>query len=152
MVSWIRNTVLLVAMAVTVAGLWGPPAALAEPAEPLMLRGLVERLPDTPDSRGEWRIGGRAVMVGPHTRLQEDIANVRTEGYGTQAGTGVVVWAPGWSPQAAHAAGFRPALRKEVGGIGLGRLVEVKVRPADGGVLEAIEIVHQDKPSDSAAR
>jgi hypothetical protein len=152
MVSWIRKAVLLGGMAVTVAGLWGPPAAPAEPSQPLMLRGLVERLPDTPDLRGEWRIGGRAVMVGPQTRLEEDIANVRTEGYWTQAGTGVVVWAPGWSPEAAHAAGFRPALRKEVGGIGLGRLVAAKVRPADGGVLQAIEIVLQDKSSGPASR
>lgn len=152
MVSWIRNAVLMVAMAVTAAGLGSSPAAPAEPLQPLTLRGLVERQPDTPDSRGEWRIGGLPVMVGPYTRLRGGVANATTEGYWTLAGTGVVVWAPGWSSEAAHAAGFRPALRKEVGGIGIGRLVEATVRPADGGTLQAIEIVLQDTSSGPAGR
>jgi hypothetical protein len=152
MVSSIRNAALLGALAVTCVGFGATPAAAAEPSQPLTLRGVVERLPGTPDSRGEWRIGGLAVMVGPQTRLEEDIANVRNEGYWTQVGTGVVVWAPGWLPESAHSAGFRPALRKEVGGIGLGRLVEAKVWPAVGGVLHALEIVLHDRSGGPAPR
>ena len=152
MATWIRSVGLLIGMALTFTGLWGSPAAPAELPQPLTLSGLVERLPATPDSRGEWRIGGVPVIVGPQTRFQEDIANIRTEGYWTQAGTGVVVWAPGWSPEAARAAGFRQALRREVGGIGVGRLVEAKVRPGDRGVLHAVEIILRDGPSGPASR
>lgn len=151
MVNWMRKVVLLGGLAVTVAPVWGPPAAAAEP-QPLVLSGLVERLPNTPDARGEWRIAGLAVIVGPETRLKEDIANIKTDGYWTQMGTGIVVLAPGWSPDAAHLAGFRPAWPREVGGIALGLLVEAKVRPADGGVLRAIEITRRDSPSGSAPR
>jgi hypothetical protein len=139
-------------MTVTFVGLWGPPAAPAEPSHPLELRGVVERVPDTPDALGEWRIGGRAVMVGPQTRLEEHVANVGTEGYWTHAATGVVVRAPGWSSDAAHAAGFRPALPAEAGGITLGRRVKARVQPADGGVWQAIEIELQEKPRSLASR
>ena len=150
MVSWMRKIVLLGGMAITLAPVWGPAVASAEP-QPLVLSGLVERLPNTPDARGEWRIAGLTVIVGPQTRLKEDIANIKTDGYWTQMGTGIVVLAPGWSPDAAHLAGFRPAWPGEVGG-GLGLLVEAKVRPADGGVLHAVEIMLRDSPSGVGSR
>jgi hypothetical protein len=91
-------------------------------------------------------------MVGPQTRLQERVAGVETAGYWTQAVSGVVVRAPGWSSDAAHAAGFRPALREEVGGFSLGRAVKAKVQAAQGGLWQALEIELQDEPRDARSR
>lgn len=150
--GWNRNAVLVGGMIVASAGAWGVALAPADAPAALTVRGLVERVPDTPDSHGEWTIGGRAVVVGPHTRLEEHIPSAGTEGYWTQAVTGVVVRAPSWPAPAAYAAGFRPALPEEAGGVGLGRLVKARVRPAEGGVLEAVEIELQDERGGRARR
>lgn len=150
--SGIRNAVLLGGIVAASVGAWGASAALADSPSALKVRGLVERVPDTPDGHGEWTIGGRAVVVGPHTRLEEHSSRARTEGHWTQAVTGIVVHAPSWPARAAYAAGFRPALREEVGGVGLGRLVKATVRPAEGGMLQAVEIELQDEPGERARR
>lgn len=139
-----RSAVLVGAVVVASVGVWGVAAVSGDAPAASTVRGLVERVPETPDSHGEWTIGGRAVVVGPHTRLEERIPSAGTEGYWTQAVTGVVVRAPSWPAPAAYAAGFRPALPEEAGGVGLGRLVKAKVRRAEGGVLEAVEIELQN--------
>jgi hypothetical protein len=64
-------------MAVTLAGLWGPTTpATAGPSESRELRGPVERMPDTPDTHGEWKIAGQTVVVGPQTRLEDEARGI----------------------------------------------------------------------------
>lgn len=147
---WITNAALVGGMALTFIAA-GPVPARADGPLPARLHGLIEQLPDTPDSVGQWTIDGHEVVVDARTRLEER-TDVRADGYWTHAATGFVLRAPAWVADDAHAAGFRPAIAGEVGGLTLGRPVKAKVVPDESGLWRAVEIELHDRAARLGAR
>ena len=147
---WITNAALVAGIALTFIAAGPVPARAGRPL-PARLHGVIEQLPDTPDSVGRWTIDGHDVVVDSQTRLEER-TDVRADGHWTHATTGFVLRAPAWGADDAHAAGFRPAIAAEVGGLTLGRPVKATVVPDESGVWRAVTIELHDRAVRLGAR
>lgn len=104
--------------------------------------GVVEAVPErSSPPAGLWMIAGRVVRVDATTRIHPP-ADVPSGEYWIQTSTGVVVRAPGWTPEQAHAAGFRAASAQEAAAkIAVGRTVRAKLQPGHDEPLLASEIL-----------
>jgi hypothetical protein len=137
-ISTIGASIAIVAVATTTVLV---PAPSAGADGTVRLRGIVERMPGTPDGTGVWTVGGRSVQVTSATRIEGASGRHHgPRGYWVQTASGVVVHAPSWPPALADAAGFRPAVDAEADGVAAGRAVEVKGRSAAGDLFVASEI------------
>lgn len=128
MKNGIRTIAIVSVLVLGVAGV-APRIARADGAAEV--HGIVERLPGTPGHAGQWSVAGHTLTVDRQTRLEQH--GTDTTGFWTQAATGVVLRAPGWTADTAQAAGFRPATVQDVATFRPGRVVKAKVEPgADG--------------------